>query len=63
MTKGHGPLSARPAPSREFSDRLREHLRALDSSARRPPRLWVLVGAYALAGIALLIIAAAGVGI
>jgi hypothetical protein len=52
-----------PAPSQEFGDRLRERLRELDRAARRPANLWVMVGAYAIAGVALLIVAVAGVGI
>jgi hypothetical protein len=57
------PLPERPAPSREFSDQLRERLRDLDAAARRPANLWTLVAAYAIAGLALLIAAVAGVGI
>jgi len=63
MTERQSPLPLRPTPPREFGDRLREHLRELDARARRPPRLWVLVAAYAVAGIALMVIAAVGVGI
>jgi hypothetical protein len=59
----HNSLPEPPAPSREFSDRLRERLRDLDAAARRPTNLWMLVAAYAIAGVILLIAAAAGVGI
>ena len=57
------PLPERPTPSREFADRLRERLRELNALARRPPHLWAIVAAYAIAGIALLIAAVVGVGI
>ena len=57
------PLLEPPTPSREFADRLRDRLRELDAAARRPPNLWAMVAAYAIAGIALLIVAVAGVGI
>jgi hypothetical protein len=52
-----------PAPSREFSDSLRDRLRALNAAARRPANLWTMVAAYAIAGVVLLIAAVAGVGI
>ena len=56
-------LRDRPEPSREFADRLRERLRALDASARRTPHLWTLVATYELAGGALLLIAIFAVGV
>jgi hypothetical protein len=46
-----------PAPSREFAGRLRERLHELDAQVRRPPHLWAMVAAYAVAGLVLLIIA------
>jgi hypothetical protein len=58
----HDPLPEPPAPSREFADRLRERLHELDALARRPPHLWAMVAAYAVAGIALLL-AAVGVAV
>jgi hypothetical protein len=56
MTKDD-QLPQPPAPARDFADRLRERLRELDAHARRPPHLWAMVAAYALAGLVLLIIA------
>jgi hypothetical protein len=58
----HDPLPEPPAPSREFADRLRERLRELDARARRPPHLWAMIAAYAVAGTALLL-AALGVAV
>ena len=52
-----------PAPRRDFVDRLRERLRALDASEHRPSHFWALVAAYAGAGAALILIAVAGVGV
>jgi hypothetical protein len=57
------PFPEPPAPSREFSDRLRDRLRELDAAVRRPANLWVMVAAYAIAGGVLLIAAVVGVGI
>jgi hypothetical protein len=57
------PLPDPPAPSQEFSDRLRNRLRELDATARRPANLWVMIAAYGIAGVVLLIVAVAGVGI
>jgi hypothetical protein len=54
--------SGRPAPSRQFGDRLREHLVALDARDRRPAQLWLLVTAYACAGILILVLAAIAAG-
>jgi hypothetical protein len=54
--------SGRPAPSREFSDRLREHLVAVDARDRRPAQLWLLVTAYACAGILILVLSAIAAG-
>lgn len=45
-------------PSREFGDQLREHLRALEARAQRPPQLWAMVAGYGLFGVLLLVIAA-----
>jgi hypothetical protein len=59
----HEPLLEAPIPAPEFADRLRNRLRALDAAARRPGNLWVMVAAYAAAGLVLLIVAVAGVGI
>jgi hypothetical protein len=59
----HNLLPKPPAPSPEFGDRLRQHLRDLDAALRRPANLWTLVAAYAIAGLVLLIAAVAGVGI
>ncbi len=53
----------RPAPSRRFGDDLRRHLLELDASDRRPTYLWLLVAAYVVAGVALLLTAAVGVGV
>jgi hypothetical protein len=52
----------RPAPSREFGDRLRERLLVAELAAHRPPNLWLLVAAYVACGIVLLVIAAVGAG-
>lgn len=52
----------RPAPSRQFEDRLRRHLLEVEAGGRRPARLWLLVTAYAAAGTLLIIVAAVGVG-
>lgn len=48
----------RPAPARQFSDRLRAHLLEIDARERSPARLWTLVGAYAGSGALLLVLAA-----
>jgi hypothetical protein len=53
----HDQLPQAPAPARDFADRLRERLRALEAQARRPPHLWTMIAAYALAGLVLLVIA------
>lgn len=50
--------AGRPEPSRQFGDRLREHLLELHARERRPAGLWLLVTAYACAGVLLLVIAA-----
>ena len=52
----------RPAPSRQFQEDLRRHLVELQARERRPPHMWLLVAAYAAAGVLLLVLAAAGVG-
>jgi hypothetical protein len=52
----------RPAPPRRFEHDLRRHLLELEARQRRPLHMWLLVTAYAAAGILLLVIAAAGVG-
>jgi hypothetical protein len=49
----------RPPPPRGFSDDLRRHLLELEARSRRPPHLWLFVGAYAATGVLLLIIAVA----
>jgi hypothetical protein len=54
--------AGRPAPAREFGDQLRDHLLELDARERRPAQLWLLVGAYACAGLLLLILAAVAAG-
>jgi hypothetical protein len=54
--------AGRPAPSRQFGDRLREHLLSIEASERRPAQLWLLVGAYACAGLLLLVVAAVAAG-
>jgi len=59
----HDPFFGAPAPAPDFADRLRDRLRALDAAARRPANLWVMVAAYTIAGVVLLIVAVAGVGI
>jgi hypothetical protein len=61
---GNGePLSRRrPEPPRQFQDNLRRHLLELYARERRPVYLWALVGAYAAAGILLLVVAAVAVG-
>lgn len=48
----------RPAPSREFAERLRGHLLHLHAREHRPARLWLLVAVYAGAGALLLVLAA-----
>jgi hypothetical protein len=55
-------LSRRPAPSRRFADDLRHHLLELEARSSRPRYLWLLVAAYAAAGILLLVLGAAAVG-
>jgi hypothetical protein len=50
----------RPAPSRRYQMRLREHLLAADASARRPKRLWLLVAVYLASGTVLLVLALLG---
>jgi hypothetical protein len=52
----------RPAPSRDFGDRLRDRLLAAELATHRPPNLWLLVAAYVACGIVLLVIAAVGAG-
>jgi hypothetical protein len=47
-----------PSPRREFALGLRERLMELDSRAKRPEHLWLLVGVYLSAGIVLLVLAA-----
>jgi hypothetical protein len=64
----HGPdgellSKRRPAPSRQFGDDLRRRLLELDAHERRPRYLWLLVAVYVVAGAALLLIAAVGVGV
>ena len=54
--------AGRPAPARQFGDRLRDHLLELQARERRPGQLWLLVAAYACAGLALLVIAAIAAG-
>jgi hypothetical protein len=48
----------RPKPDGQFDAGLRERLLAQHAAARRPPRLWLLVGVYVLSGLILLILAA-----
>ena len=43
-------------------DRLREHLLTIEARERRPAQLWLLVSAYALAGVVLLVVAAVAAG-
>jgi hypothetical protein len=50
-------LHARPEPTRQFGDRLRERLLEQHAADRRPAHLWLLVGAYVCSGLALLILA------
>ncbi len=52
----------RPAPRREFGDRLREQLLELGARERRPAQLWLLASAYAFAGVLLLVLAAIAAG-
>jgi hypothetical protein len=52
--------AGRPSPSREFGAHLRERLTELESSSRRPARLWELVAAYLTSGALLLLLAALG---
>jgi hypothetical protein len=52
----------RPVPSRQFGDNLRRHLLELEARSRRPRYLWLLIAAYTVAGILLLVLAAAAVG-
>ena len=52
--------AGRPTPRQEFGDGLRARLRELDARARRPPHLWAMIAAYAVAGLALLVVAAVG---
>jgi len=50
----------RPAPSRQFTMRLREHLTELEARAHRPARLRLLVAAYISCGALVLALAALG---